>query len=36
MSHCKVILGKALHYLDQQRPRLICYLKDGRYPIDNN
>ena len=32
----KTTLGKALHYLDHQWPRLVGYLKDGRYPIDNN
>ena len=32
----KIKLGKALHYLDHQWPRLIAYLQDGRYPIDNN
>ena len=32
----KTILGKALHYLDRQWPRLIGYLDDGCYPIDNN
>jgi len=32
----KTLLGKALHYLDHQWPRLIGYLDDGRYPIDNN
>lgn len=32
----KTKLGKALHYLDHQWPRLIGYLEDGRYPIDNN
>ncbi len=32
----KTTLGKALHYLDNQWPRLIGYLNDGRYPIDNN
>lgn len=32
----KTTLGKALHYLDHQWPRLIGYLEDGRYPIDNN
>ncbi|MGB5706502.1 MAG: IS66 family transposase [Arenicellales bacterium] len=32
----KTALGKALHYLDHQWPRLIQYLQDGRYPIDNN
>jgi transposase len=29
-------LGKALTYLDRQWPRLIGYLDDGAYPIDNN
>ena len=32
----KTTLGNALHYLDRQWPRLIAYLEDGRYPIDNN
>ena len=32
----KTTLGKALHYLNHQWPRLIAYLEDGRYPIDNN
>lgn len=32
----KTALGKALHYLQQQWPRLIRYLDDGTYPIDNN
>ena len=32
----KTVLGKALQYLHQQWPRLIGYLEDGRYPIDNN
>ncbi len=32
----KTALGRALHYLDQQWPRLVGYLDDGRYPIDNN
>ena len=32
----KLALGKALTYLHNQWPRLIRYLKDGRYPIDNN
>jgi len=32
----KTTLGKALNYLDHQWPRLIGYLEDGRYPIDNN
>lgn len=30
------VLGKALAYLHNQWPRLIRYLDDGRYPIDNN
>jgi len=29
-------LGKGLYYLTQQWPRLIRYLDDGQYPIDNN
>jgi transposase len=29
-------IGKALSYLKNQWPRLIGYLDDGRYPIDNN
>ena len=32
----KTALGKALHYLHNQWPRLIAYLNDGAYPIDNN
>lgn len=32
----KSLLGKALQYLDKQWPRLIAYLEDGQYPIDNN
>lgn len=32
----KSLLGKALHYLNHQWPRLIAYLEDGQYPIDNN
>ena len=32
----KTVLGKALAYLHQQWPRLVGYLDDGRYPIDNN
>lgn len=32
----KTALGKALHYLNHQWPRLIAYLEDGCYPIDNN
>jgi transposase len=29
-------IGKALFYLHEQWPRLIRYLDDGDYPIDNN
>jgi len=29
-------LGEALIYLNNQWPRLVCYLEDGRYPVDNN
>ncbi len=32
----KTALGKALQYLHNQWPRLIRYVEDGRYPIDNN
>lgn len=32
----KSFFGKALQYLDNQCPRLITYLDDGQYPIDNN
>lgn len=32
----KTALGNALQYLQNQWPRLIGYLDDGRYPIDNN
>lgn len=32
----KSTLGKALQYLDNQWSRLIAYLEDGQYPIDNN
>ena len=32
----KTALGKALHYLNHQWPRLVRYLDDGQYPIDNN
>jgi transposase len=32
----KTTLGKALHYLDQQWPRLTRYLEDWRHLIDNN
>lgn len=30
------LLGKALHYLASQWPRLVRYIDDGSYPIDNN
>src|SRR5690625_7976893 len=29
-------IGKALHYLHSQWNRLVRYLDDGAYPIDNN
>ena len=29
-------LGKALHYFSSQWPKLVRYVQDGRYPIDNN
>ena len=29
-------LGKALHYFSSQWSKLIRYVEDGRYPIDNN
>lgn len=29
-------IGKALIYLNNQWERLVAYLEDGRYPIDNN
>ena len=32
----KSVLGKALHYLDRQWPRLTRFLEDGRIPLDNN
>lgn len=32
----KVELGKAMAYLHEQWPRLIGYLENGAYPIDNN
>lgn len=32
----KTALGKALTYLQGQWPRLIRYVDDGRWPIDNN
>ena len=30
------LLGKALHYLSEQWPKLVRFVDDGRYPIDNN
>lgn len=30
------LLGKALHYLSAQWPRLIRYVENGAWPIDNN
>lgn len=30
------LLGKALTYLQGQWPKLVRYVEDGRYPIDNN
>jgi transposase len=30
------LLGKALHYLSAQWPKLTRYVTDGAYPIDNN
>jgi len=30
------LLGKALHYVTAQSPKLERYVQDGRYPIDNN
>ena len=30
------LLGKALHYLSAQWPKLSWYVTDGNYPIDNN
>ena len=32
----KSALGKALQYLHNQWDRLVRYLEDGAYPIDNN
>lgn len=28
--------GKALHYVTAQWPKLVRYIDDGRYPIDND
>ena len=30
------LLGKALHYLSVQWPKLIRFVEDGDYPLDNN
>ena len=30
------LLGKALHYLQSQWPKLIRYVENGAWPIDNN
>src|SRR5690606_4931007 len=30
------LLGKALHYLSSQWSKLVRYVDDGTYPIDNN
>jgi transposase len=30
------LMGKALNYLHNQWPKLIAYIEDGQYPIDNN
>lgn len=30
------LIGKAMHYLHEQWPKLIRYLESGEYPIDNN
>lgn len=32
----KSALGKALHYLREQWPYLVCYLEDGRLELSNN
>lgn len=32
----KSALGKALHYLLEQWPYLVCYLEDGRLEFSNN
>jgi len=32
----KTALGKTLHYLSQQWPRLTRFLDDGQIPLDNN
>ena len=30
------LMGEALHYLSGQWPKLVRFLDDGRYPVDNN
>lgn len=30
------LLGQALHYLSEQWPKLVRFVEDGRFPIDNN
>ena len=30
------LLGRALHYLSAQWPKLTRFVQDGSYPIDNN
>lgn len=30
------LIGKGLHYLHEQWPKLIRYVESGDYPIDNN
>ena len=30
------LLGKALHYLAEQWPKLVRFLQNGDYPLDNN
>ena len=30
------LMGRALNYLHNQWPKLVVYLDDGNYPIDNN
>jgi transposase len=30
------LLGKALHYLASQWPKLVRFVEDGNYPLDNN
>lgn len=38
LSHApsQSLIGKALHYLHEQWPKLIRYVESGDYPIDNN